>query len=524
MATTEPQPTLRELLRRRDLRLRLALTEDELEPEALDRTIRWVHGSDLADPTPFLADDLILLTTGTQFVSGDAGAAEDPAPYDEYVARLDARGVRGLGFGTEVVRAGIPPALVEACRAVRMPLFEVPYRTPFIAVARANAEAIAAQAYARRGWALSAQRALSLAALRAGGVESTLVELGRQLETWAGLFDATGTVTREHAGPLAPETAAALREEVAGMLRRGARAGAAVRIGGADFTVQTLGRGGHLRGAVALAVGGLDHEARGVVTAAVATIGLALEQQESVERARRALHRGIAQLLLSGQSALAGRTLRETGMSLPAEPVLVAVAGLPTPPRAAWEWVDAHAAEARGALFAGGMEDGILLIVPASARGLLDEFAAQVDARVGVSAHTRYAGLAEAVATARVARERGTAPVTHFGELIDRGILPALTGAGPRAAAAALIAPLRAHDERTGSDLTGTVRGWLDAECSHERAARELGVHRHTVRARLAQAETLLGRDLSSFAVRAELWTAFALDAAPPRADQPRGA
>jgi purine catabolism regulator len=27
-----------------------------------------VHSSDLADPTPFLADDLLLLTTGTQFV------------------------------------------------------------------------------------------------------------------------------------------------------------------------------------------------------------------------------------------------------------------------------------------------------------------------------------------------------------------------------------------------------------------------------------------------------------------------
>lgn len=513
MPATEPQPTLRELLRRRDLRLRLAVTEDELDPEALDRTIRWVHGSDLADPTPFLADDLILLTTGTQFVSGADGAAEDPAPYEEYVARLDARGVRGLGFGTEVVRAGIPPALVQACRAVRMPLFEVPFRTPFIAVARANAEAIAAQAYARRSWALSAQRALSLAALRAGGVESTLTELGRQLGTWAGLFDASGAVTREHGGPLEPDTAAALRDEVAGMLRRGARAGAAVRIGGADFTVQTLGRGGHLRGAVALAAGGLDDEARGVVTAAVATIGLALEQQESVERGRRALHRGIAQLLLSGQSALAGRTLRETGMTLPAEPVLVAVGTLPTPARAAWEWADARSAEGRGALFAGGIEDGMLLVVPASAPALLDELAARADVRVGVSAPTRYAALADAVAAARVARGRGTAPVTHFGELIDRGILPALTGAGPRAAAAALIAPLRAHDARTGSDLTRTVQGWLAADCSHERAARELGVHRHTVRARLAQAETLLRRDLSSFPVRAELWTAFALDA-----------
>ena len=55
-----------------------------------------------------------------------------------------------------------------------MPLFEVPYRTPFIAVARANAEAIAAQAYARRSWALAAQRAIALAALRPDGLGATV--------------------------------------------------------------------------------------------------------------------------------------------------------------------------------------------------------------------------------------------------------------------------------------------------------------------------------------------------------------
>ncbi|MGB4779615.1 PucR family transcriptional regulator ligand-binding domain-containing protein, partial [Microbacterium sp.] len=147
---TDPQPTLRALLARRDLRLRLASDEAALPPRALDAPLRWVHSSDLADPTPFLADDLLLLTTGTQFVTEagawarvGASAEDDPAPYRAYVARLRARGVRGLGFGTEVVRDGIPPALEAACRDQGMPLFEVPYRTPFIALARANAEAIA---------------------------------------------------------------------------------------------------------------------------------------------------------------------------------------------------------------------------------------------------------------------------------------------------------------------------------------------------------------------------------------------
>ncbi|MGZ8804696.1 MAG: PucR family transcriptional regulator ligand-binding domain-containing protein, partial [Microbacterium sp.] len=219
-------PTLRALLGRADLRLRL--DDTGVEPAALDRSVRWVHSTDLADPTPFLSEGLVLLTTGTQFQE----SPDDEATYRAYVRRLSGRGVVGLGFGTEVVRDGIPPALADACRDERMPLFEVPYRTPFIAVARANAEAIAAQAYARRSWALAAQRAIALAALRPDGLGATVAELGRQLGTWVGMYDAAGELTREHpSGGLDAQTASDLYGEVGAVLRRGARAGSSLRIG-----------------------------------------------------------------------------------------------------------------------------------------------------------------------------------------------------------------------------------------------------------------------------------------------------
>jgi purine catabolism regulator len=200
MAATD-SPTLRALLARRDLQLTTANAEEDLDDGAWDAPVRWVHNSDLVDPTPFLSDGLVLLTTGTQMAGWPRRSFED------YVHRLSVRGVVALGFGTEVVREGLPPLLVEACRAERMPLFQVPYRTPFIAVARANAEAIAAETFARRSWALSAQRAISLAALRPNGLTATLAELARQLETWVGLFDPAGSLVNEHpAGALDPGT------------------------------------------------------------------------------------------------------------------------------------------------------------------------------------------------------------------------------------------------------------------------------------------------------------------------------
>jgi purine catabolism regulator len=87
-------------------------------------------------------------------------------------------------------------------------------------------------------------------------------------------------------------------------------------------------------------------------------------------------------------------------------------------------------------------------------------------------------------------------------------VLSALSGEA-RALAAAELAPLTAHDAEHGTRLVATVRAWLDNDCSHEATARALGVHRHTVRTRLALVERELGRDLSAFSTRAELWAAL---------------
>ncbi|MDQ1130753.1 PucR family transcriptional regulator ligand-binding domain-containing protein [Microbacterium sp. SORGH_AS_0888] len=307
-----------------------------------------MHSSDLADPTPFLTDDLLLLTTGTQF----AGADED-APYRAYVARLRTRGVRGLGFGTEVVRDGIPPALAAACHDERMPLFEVPYRTPFIALARANAEAIAAQSYARRTWALAAQRAISLAALRPDGLGATIGELAGQLEAWVGLFDAAGSLIRSApAASPGEELLAAVTEEARVVLRRGALAASSLEIAGHRVTMQTLGRGGHLRGVVAIIGPELDLEARSVVTSVVAMTGLALEQGVGLARARSALRSGLLQTLLGDDPQLARRVSRELWGPLPPAPVTVSVATVaPNRMDAAVDWLELRAAEGRGIPF-----------------------------------------------------------------------------------------------------------------------------------------------------------------------------
>lgn len=489
------QPTLRALLSRRDLGLRLVSPSDTLSPDALAHPLRWVHSSDLADPTPFLAEDLVLLTTGTQF--------DEPGTADLYVSRLIDRGVLGLGFGTEVHRAGIPDELLAACITHGLPLFEVPYRTPFIAVARAHSEAIAAQAYARRSWALDTQRGLALAALRPRGLDATLEELGRRLGAWVGMFDAAGTLALTHPrDAIDDRVRERLGDRVTEIITRGLEAGQSLTIDDHTFMLFTVGRGGQLRGVIALALDTLDQEARSVVTSVIAMAGLAMEQSEQLARSRRRLHTQVLSSLLGDDPTLARRVLG----GLPQTPVVVAVAA-DAPAGSVTDWWERQRSEHGTAYFLAESGDGLTICISASDEALLDELATRFGLRIGVAEPEGFDAFSRAHAQAlTVLRQHATVGAEHYADTIGASILSALATDEARLVAESRLAPLREHDARTGSELEVSLRCWLESDARAEAAAATLGVHRHTLRSRISQAGTLLGTDLSTFPARAELW------------------
>lgn len=364
------------LLARRELQLRLVWADDA----ARARPWAWVHSSDLADPTPFLSPGDALLTTGTQWSSDD-----DIAPW---VERLAAAGVPGVGFGTEVIRDGTPDALAEACAAHGLALLEVPYRTPFIAVARAVADLEAEERYARVRWTLETQRAIAVAALRPAGLGAVVTELARRI-------GAPAAIVRGVSDVLGDEPPRAVLDEALALLRAGRRAARTVD----DWSLQTVGAATALTGVLAIGPGSLHDDAeRAVITSVVALAGLA------------------------------------------------------------------------------GVTD----------RDALAASAADTAARL--------AALRSAVQAALVVSEPSPAVVAE----------PPAPG-DP----AALVQPLLEHDAATGDELVSTLGTWLRCDAVAEAAALRLGIHRHTVRARLRRAAELLDRDLDAFPARAEVWAAL---------------
>lgn len=368
--------TLDAVLARRELLLRLVWADEASRA----RTWGWVHSSDLSDPTPFLSPGDALLTTGTQW-----GHDDDIAPW---VARLAAAGVPAVGFGTEVIRDGTPDALTEACAAHGIALLEVPYRTPFIAVARAVADLDAEERYARVRWTLETQRAIAVAALRPTGLAAVVAELARRIGAEACIVGPTGTV-------LGAAPPAAVLDEALGMLRAGRRAARTLD----DWSLQTVGAATALTGVLTIGPGSVHDDAeRAVVTSVVALAGLA----------------GVADT---------------------------------------------------DALLAGAAETA-----------------------------ARLAALRSAVQAALVASEPSPAPAPAQRDVDDP---------------ASLVHPLLEHDALTGDDLIGTLGTWLRCDAVAEAAALRLGIHRHTVRARLRRAAELLDRDLDAFPARAEVWAAL---------------
>ncbi len=94
--------------------------------EAARTHVRFVHSTELADPTPWLKGGELLLSTGLQL--------DGPKAQREFIARLVDHEIAGLGFGTGFTHKRIPAALLAAARKHGFPLFEVPYELPFIAI------------------------------------------------------------------------------------------------------------------------------------------------------------------------------------------------------------------------------------------------------------------------------------------------------------------------------------------------------------------------------------------------------
>ncbi|MEU7317016.1 PucR family transcriptional regulator ligand-binding domain-containing protein [Streptomyces sp. NPDC007083] len=286
-------PTLAALVQNSGLRLSVLAGHS-----GLDATVRWAHSSELADPTPYMDGGELILFTGLKL------DADDRVAMRAYVDKLVSKGVVGLGFAAGVNYEGVPQALVDACRGADLPLLEVPRRTPFIAISKAVSADIAAEQYRAVSAGFDAQREMTRAALSREGPSALLARLASQVDGWAALYDASGSVVAT-APAWAVRRATRFVGDAERLRDRPAPASAVVSEGdGGDDRVELQSIGSGRRAKAVLAVGTaapLGTAERYAVNSAIALLTLTMERSRALQEAEQRLGAAVLKMLLVGE-------------------------------------------------------------------------------------------------------------------------------------------------------------------------------------------------------------------------------
>ena len=525
---------LRDLIR--DLDIRLVAGE-----AGLDRAVRWVHISELADPTPWLSGGELLLTTGMNLAAPDAQR--------EYVARLAAHDLAGLGLGVGFAHAEAPQALREAAAELNFPVFEVPYDVPFIALTEKAFSHLVNEQYAVLQRALSAHERLERIVLSEQGLEGVTDALAALIGGAALVYDARGGVLAhsDGAAPLSAEVLEATGAEVRERARAGARRGYAPsgELHGRALalpvarTPAPANHEGPAPQAWLVAVkdrGTLTEFDRLVLHQAVTIVALELLRRRVADDTERRLAGDVLSAMVSGE--LAGpelaRRLEPFGLR---ERVGVLVLSPPRSIKALVE--DGLTAALRDAL-PGGLAAGTgrfsCALLPLE-RGETDAdlFALAERVRARVSRHAGAelaAGAGRAVAAidlrrtfheARCALEAqalsGTANgdgdgaphlLATFRDLGSFQLLLSLQDDDAlRLFCDSILAPIEDGEGAYGGELMRSLEAFIECNGQWERAARQLYCHRHTLRYRIRRVEELTGRSLDSARDRIDFWLAL---------------
>lgn len=436
--------------------------------------VRWVATSELDDPTAFLEGGELLLTTGLR---------TPRAGWADWVDRLVDAGVAGAGFGVGLSHRSVPRALVTATAARGLPLLEVPQPTPFIAISRRLADLLRRSENDAEAAAARTQRELAVDAAGPEGVDAVLRRVARSVRGQAWSLAPGGGVRAATTRTPPPAEAVAGLHRIQG---QGARASWTDVSPTRSLLLRATGSDGTGWLLVSLAPD-TPRAAHATIGTAAALLGL-LTARSFVPPGMAS---AVVDLVLSDRPAIAARLAEGVGHPLPDPLVVLRWSG--TPPPAVW-WGEDHA------------------VLPPDAVGTPPP-----GARWGVGRPVPLDRAAEGVRSADAAHARTGAhrPLAGTGSLDD--VLDAdVVGPWARQRLAPVL------DCADADVLLASARAFLEHHGARQPTADALGVHRNTVRQRIARLEGLLGSSMDSAADRAELWLALgALGASPGRAEPP---
>ncbi len=496
--------TVRELIEHPALGLELLGAGD------LDRPVRWVHTTELADPSRYLQGDEVILTTGVWIAAGTRP--------DQFVRPLAEAGIAALGYGLPEPDAVVPPELVQACRRRSLTLFSVPFELPFIAVGETFVERFAADREAALQASVRRNAELVRAAEHGTGLDGMLRVLlrSRSLPSWV-IGPGRRVLARCDADP-DPATVDAVAAE-AGRLQPDYPVSAGDWL---VFPIVAVGRTeAHL--VVARGTAALSIDDRAAIDQVLPFLGLELARRRAIHESERRFAAELIDLIAAGPAQLAAASARLEVFGVDPRGRLAGIVCEVPSLDSGVDGVERALADAGvpGVVASKGVE---VVAVAGWQRGedALLELARLVCEELGERAAVGVGGLVEGAGELRTSliearhacrfarlRRQGQAYATHH-EVGSHTLLLALQdeevlGAFRRA----LLQPLEEHDARRQSQLVATLDAFLGSGCRWQATADALHIHVNTLRHRLARVEQLSGRSLASMEDQVDFFIAL---------------
>jgi len=494
--------------------------------DGAERAIRWVHISELEDPTPWLSGGELLLTTGIQLNSA--------ARQRRFCARLADKGVAGIGLGTGFEHKKVPKAFADEASKRDIPLFEVPYEMPFIAITERAFARLVNEQYAVLERGARVHEKLERLVVEGRGLDAVVGSLASAAGGTAVVQDPSGRELARQPTKGGPRPAAmkALSAEIAARHASSALAAFEPRQGSLAERALAVPVPGSRGGApiawlvVISQQGRLGDFERLTARQGAIVVGLELMRERVVRETERRLAGDLLAEALGGRLDADELRSRLRPFGIGAEAAMI-VFDLDDPD------AGEHALERE---LADAGISGLVATTAAAGRPLL---VAMIDGRAGepvevaatlrsslaaghgpvraaASRRSPVGSLRRAFHEARCALEAtsladGDAPeVASYEDLGAFTLLLSLQDEDAlRLYSDGLLEPIERTEGEYGGELLRSLEAYIEHNGNWERAARELYCHRHTLRYRIRKIEELTGRDLSRATDRIELWLAL---------------
>jgi purine catabolism regulator len=504
--------------------------------------VRWVHISEVPDPTRWLKGGELLLTTGYSFVG-------DEAQQVEQIKRLIDHNTSGLGFGTGFSFDKVPPALIQVSEEYGFPLFEVPYHVPFLAITEAVASKIVNEQYSLLQRSLAVHEKLTKIVLEEKGLDAILSTLSALVGCAAVLFDFHGVVLCEAAyrRHLGAEMVADLWRMIGD--RRADRQNFALSMDGVGSGVQVYPVVASHRIGAFLAVvkdsGDFSEYDRIILHNVVTVTALELVKKKAVAETEKRLAGDFFDELIASDlyEEEIARRLAFFGLD-PQSPHLILLVDIDEEGEAAGERSEAAALDVKERLhwtvdefmarhdvlgISASRSDSVVVLVQpgkmdadqiiklaGELQDVIAEMLTEITVSVGIGRpHRQLIDLRqsyyEASYAIKIRRLKGEPRViASFDDLGSYGLLLGLQDTlSLEVFYDSVLGRLQEYDKQNSSDLVKSLACFLEANGHWGDAAEKLYVHRHTLRYRMKRVEEITGRDLNQSQDRMEFWLAL---------------